>query len=143
MLQTGVEAPLFTAKTQNGEPISLDAFRGQTVALYFYPKDDTRGCTKEACSLRDGNKQLEDEGIQVIGVSADSVASHEAFADKHGLPFPLVADPDGDIIDAYDVAGRAGRAKRVTYLIDADGVIQHVFTDVDPNNHTEQILSAR
>ncbi len=141
MRDAGQTAPVFSGTTQTGETVSLTDFRGQPVALYFYPKDDTPGCTKEACSLRDGYDQLQDTGIQVIGVSADDADSHEAFTDKYDLPFPLIADPDKKIIEQYGVEGRFGNAKRVTFLIDDDGVIQHVITDVDTEDHAEQVLT--
>jgi peroxiredoxin Q/BCP len=141
-MDTGTTAPDFTGQTQNGERLTLSDFRGKQVALYFYPKDDTPGCTKQACSLRDGYQRLTDAGIAVIGVSADDVDSHAAFAEKYDLPFPLVADPDGAIIDAYGVAGRFGNADRVTFLIDEDGIIQQVFTDIDVAAHADEILEA-
>lgn len=141
MLDAGTSAPDFTGQTQDGKTITLSDFRGQQVALYFYPKDDTPGCTKQACSLRDGYSKLRDAGIQVIGVSADDVESHEQFAAKYNLPFPLVADPDKEIITEYGADGRFGNADRITFLIDEDGVIQYVFTDIDVEAHTDQILN--
>lgn len=146
-LTPGQAAPDFEAPTQTGNTVRLSDFRGQWVALYFYPKDDTPGCTKQACNLRDGEARLQDAGITVIGVSADDVASHEAFADKYDLPFPLVADPEHTILEAYGVYGERqmygntfmGTA-RTTYLIDPDGVIQHVFKRPKTGSHTEEIL---
>lgn len=140
MLRPGTDAPVFEGETQDGETISLEDFAGQRVALYFYPQDDTPGCTKEACSLRDGYERLQAADIQVIGVSADSVKSHEAFADKYDLPFPLIADTDRDIMERYEVKGKFGNAKRITYLIDEDGTIDEVLRDVDVQNHADQIL---
>lgn len=143
MLSDGETAPDFEGETQTGETIRLSDFSGQPVALYFYPKDDTPGCTKEACNLRDRYETLQDAGIQVIGVSADDVESHKAFADKYDLPFPLVADPDKEIIDQYDVDGRFGNAQRVTYLINTDGIIEQVITDVDVEQHADQLLATQ
>lgn len=140
MLRPGTEAPPFKGETQSGETISLEDFGGQRVALYFYPKDDTPGCTKEACSLRDGYERLQAEDIQIIGVSTDSVTSHDAFADKYELPFPLIADEDHAIIEKYEVHGKFGNAKRITYIIDEDGMIEEVIRDVNVENHANQIL---
>lgn len=140
MIAEGDAAPDFTAPDQDGNPVSLSDVSGRVV-LYFYPKDDTPGCTKEACSLRDSIEALEeDAGVTVIGVSADTVDSHAAFRDKYELPFTLLADPDKEIIEQYGVKGRLGTAKRVTFLID-EGVVEHVFRDVDPASHAEQILA--
>lgn len=146
-LEPGEEAPDFEAPTQTGDSVRLSDYRGQWVALYFYPKDDTPGCTKQACNLRDGEVRLQEAGIAVIGVSEDDVASHEAFADKYDLPFPLVADPEHAILDAYGVYGERqmydntfmGTA-RTTYLIDPDGVIRHVFKRPNTEGHAEEIL---
>jgi peroxiredoxin Q/BCP len=146
-LTPGQSAPDFDAPTQTGDSVRLSDFRGQWVALYFYPKDDTPGCTKQACNLRDGEARLQDAGITVIGVSADDVASHEAFADKYDLPFPLVADPEHTILEAYGVYGERqmygntfmGTA-RTTYLLDPNGIIQHVFKRPKTGAHTEEIL---
>lgn len=146
-LEPGQEAPDFEASTQDEERLRLSDFRGQWVALYFYPKDDTPGCTKQACSLRNGYRALQDAGIAVIGVSEDDVASHERFAGKYNLPFPLVADPEHGVLDAYGVYGERqmygntfmGTA-RTTYLIDPEGVIRHVFKRPKTDAHTEEIL---
>src|SRR4051812_31506209 len=123
-------APDFTLQDQNGNEHSLRDYRGQWVVVYFYPKDDTSGCTKEACSFRDGREELERRGLKVFGISADSVASHKKFTDKYGLNFTLLSDPDKTIIDAYGALGEKsmfGRKyigiKRNTYLIDPDGNI--------------------
>lgn len=147
-LESGETAPDFTAPTQDGSTLSLSDYRGQWVALYFYPKDDTPGCTKQACNLRDGIGTLEDEGVAVVGVSEDDVDSHEAFAEKYDLPFPIVADPDHDVLDAYGVYGERSMygntfmgTARTTYLIDPDGVIRHVFKRPKTGDHTAEILS--
>jgi len=146
-LEPGQEAPDFEAPAQTGDPLWLSDYRGQWVALYFYPKDDTPGCTKQACNLRDGEAALQAAGITVIGVSEDDVGSHEAFADKYDLPFPLVADPEHAVLDAYGVYGERqmygntfmGTA-RTTYLIDPDGVIRHVFKRPKTEAHAAEIL---
>lgn len=141
MLEEGVDAPAFKGVDQNGDAVKLKDFAGQTVVLYFYPKDDTPGCTKEACSFRDNINTLQEQNIAVVGVSADDVDSHEQFADRYNLPFPLLADPDKEIIDAYDVRGAFGNAKRVTYVINEDGVIERVYSKVDTEQHAEDILA--
>lgn len=146
-LDVGTAAPDFTAPTQDGSDVTLSDFRGQWVALYFYPKDDTPGCTKQACSLRDGYARLQEAGVAVIGVSEDDVESHEAFAAKHDLPFPLVADPDHDVLNAFGVYGERNMygntfmgTKRTTYLIDPEGVIRHVFKRPKTKVHDAEIL---
>ncbi len=140
MVDVGQRAPGFTAENQHGETVTLDDFAGRKLVLYFYPKDDTPGCTTEACNFRDNLARLEDEDAAVVGVSADTVGSHQEFADKYDLDFPLLADPDKDIIEAYDVGGRFGNAARVTVLIDEEGVVQQVYEDVDPDAHAEEVL---
>ena len=149
-LDVGTEAPDFTAPTQHDEPLTLSDYRGQWVALYFYPKDGTSGCTTQACTLRDGYTQLQDAGIAVIGVSEDGVDSHVDFAEQHELPFPLVADPDHEVLTTYGVYGERNMygntvvgTKRTTYLIDPDGIVQHVFKRPKTDAHAEEILSKR
>ncbi|MDY6768595.1 MAG: peroxiredoxin [Candidatus Nanohaloarchaea archaeon] len=140
MVATGQTAPAFAAEDQNGQTIRLDDFDGQTLVLYFYPADDTPGCTREACSFRDNLQRLAERNVAVVGVSADTVESHAAFADRYDLAFPLLADPEKEIIQAYDVEGRFGNAARVTVVIGEDGVVQQVYRDVDPEQHAEQVL---
>lgn len=144
-LSVGSLAPNFTALDTTGTVRSLSDFAGKTVVLYFYPKDDTPGCTKEACSFRDNYSAYRDKDIVVLGVSADDVASHQSFSQKFNLPFPLLADTDGSIIRAYDVQ-RQGYdqpiASRVTYVIDPSGVITHVYTAVQTETHAQDILAA-
>ncbi len=147
MPEAGDQAPLFEGTTQDGETLRLKDYRGRKVALYFYPKDDTPGCTKQACNLRDGYQDLLDADIAVVGVSGDDVASHEKFADKYELPFPLVADPQHEILEAYGVWGERslyGRTflgtRRTTFLIDEDGVVRHVFKRPNVTGHTAEIL---
>lgn len=143
-LAAGSTAPDFTVKDTNGNLVKLADYAGQPVVLYFYPKDDTPGCTKEACSFRDNYQQYLDQGIAVFGVSLDDEASHKAFTDKFNLPFPLLADTDGAIATAYDVLGDMNGtkyAKRVTYVIN-DGKIAQVYESVNTETHATDILSA-
>ncbi|BBD60046.1 alkyl hydroperoxide reductase/ thiol specific antioxidant/ Mal allergen [Nostoc sp. HK-01] len=140
-LAVGTDAPAFTVKDTNGNTVSLSDFKGKTVVLYFYPKDDTPGCTKQACSFRDAQEQYQGKDIVVLGVSADDEVSHQAFTQKFNLNFPLLADTDKSLIQAYDVDG-GGYAKRVTYVIDANGKIVHVDANVNTSNHASDILAA-
>lgn len=139
-LTVGTAAPDFTALDDAGQSIQLSQFRGKTVVLYFYPKDDTPGCTKEACSFRDSYSAYQGKDIVVLGVSTDDSSSHEQFKTKFSLPFPLVADPDRSITQAYDVDG-GGYAKRVTYVIDGDGQIIRVYDSVKTDTHAGDILA--
>lgn len=127
-------APDFTLLDQNGQPQSLQAYRGKWVILYFYPKDDTPGCTKEACNFRDSLRQLQKLGLVVLGVSKDSVASHGRFATKYQLNFPLLSDPDHQVIEQYQAFSRT------TYLIDPKGFIAKVYPQVNPTQHVSEIL---
>jgi thioredoxin-dependent peroxiredoxin len=146
-LTAGDQAPGFTAKDQDGNPVTLSSLRGKKVVLYFYPKDMTPGCTAEACNLRDNYKKLLKEGYEVLGVSTDSEKSHKKFIEKEKLPFRLLADTDKRIHDAYgtwvekSMYGRKymGTA-RMTFLIDERGVIKEVINKVDTKNHVDQIL---
>ena len=147
MPEVGEKAPAFKGLTQNGDSVSLKDYAGQKLAIYFYPKDDTPGCTKQACNLRDNWSQLLDAGVAVVGVSADSVTSHEKFADKYDLPFPLIADEDHEILEAYGAWGQKnlyGRLfmgiKRTTFLIDEAGTIVHVFKRPKTAAHSQEIL---
>lgn len=147
-LEAGTNAPAFTAKTFDGQKVQLTAFKGQKVALYFYPKDATPGCTKQACNLRDNLDALADHDIAVIGVSPDDDTSHEKFSAKQHLNFPLVADPDHKIIEKYGVWGEKqnyGKTfmglQRTTFLIDEKGVIQHVFKRPKVADHAAEIIS--
>jgi peroxiredoxin Q/BCP len=139
-LAVGTDAPAFTVKDTNGNTVSLSDFKGKTVVLYFYPKDDTPGCTKQACSFRDAKEQYTSKDIVVLGVSADDEASHQAFTQKYNLNFPLLADTNGELIKAYDVDG-GGYAKRVTYVIDGNGKITHVDSSVNTSTHAGDILA--
>lgn len=139
-LETGSAAPDFEAETYGGEKLRLsDLYSRGTVALYFYPRDNTPGCTKEACSLRDGKQALSDLGVQVVGVSTDGVKSHENFRDKHSLNFPLVSDKSKEIIDLYGVKSKFGSARRVTFLIDGEGRIRHIWNKVKTSEHADEI----
>ncbi len=139
-LSVGTKAPAFTVKDTNGNTVSLSDYAGKTVVLYFYPKDDTPGCTKQACSFRDSYGEYQLKGITIFGVSLDDEASHQAFTSKFGLPFPLLADTDGALMKAYDVDG-GGYAKRVTYVIDGSGTIVKVDDAVNTSTHAQDILA--
>lgn len=145
--QAGDTAPDFTAQDQLGTTHSLSSYRGRRVALYFYPKDDTSGCTAQACDLRDNYQRLLAAGIQVLGVSIDGEQSHQKFAAKYDLPFPLLVDEDKKIVQAYGVwqeKSMYGRkymgTMRYTFLLDAAGKIERVITKVDTKNHAAQLL---
>ncbi|MBD2388098.1 peroxiredoxin [Cylindrospermum sp. FACHB-282] len=140
-LAVGTDAPAFTAKDTNGNTISLSDFAGKTVVLYFYPKDDTPGCTKQACSFRDAQPNYQGKNVVVLGVSADDQAAHQAFTAKYNLNFPLLADTDKALIKAFDVDG-GGYAKRVTYVIDPNGKIVLVDTAVSTATHASDVLTA-
>ncbi|HCZ32092.1 MAG TPA: peroxiredoxin [Holophagaceae bacterium] len=139
----GLKAPAFEARDQHGALVRLADFQGKSaVVLYFYPKDDTPGCTAQACSLRDGFSALQAAGAVILGVSADTTESHKAFAEKFHLPFSLLADPDRRIIEAYGVKmPLLGMARRVTILIDRQGTIRKVIRDVRTKDHDQQVLA--
>ncbi|MEL7350538.1 MAG: peroxiredoxin [Cyanobacteria bacterium P01_A01_bin.116] len=137
----GTSAPNFTSKDDAGNSVSLSDFSGKTVVLYFYPKDDTPGCTKEACSFRDSYEAYNGKDIAVLGVSRDDETSHKAFKDKFSLPFPLVVDTDGAISNAYDVDG-GGYSKRVTFVIDGTGKVSKVYDgNIKTDTHATDILA--
>ncbi|MGK7899876.1 MAG: peroxiredoxin [Hormoscilla sp.] len=140
-LTAGTVAPDFTVKDTNGNTVKLSDFAGKTVVLYFYPKDDTPGCTKEAQSFRDNYAEYQNKDMVVLGVSTDDEASHKQFTEKFGLPFQLLADTDGAIMKAYDVDG-GGYAKRVTYIIDSEGKISQVIDKVQTATHAQDILTS-
>lgn len=142
MPKSGDKAPDFEAETYEGKKVKLSDFKNKkTVALYFYPKDNTPGCTKEACSMRDGMKELEKLGIQVLGVSTDSVKSHEGFRDKYNLNFPLLSDKSKNIVTAYGVESDYGSAKRATFLIDKTGTIRHIWEKVNTAGHSDEVIN--
>jgi peroxiredoxin Q/BCP len=149
MIKEGSTAPAFKTNDAGGRSVSLKDLRGQKVVLYFYPKDDTPGCTKEACSFRDAFAQFKKRGITVLGVSPDSEASHKKFETKYKLPFTLLADNGHAIADAYGVWGEKkfmGRTymgvHRTTFLIDEKGKIKKVFEKVKPEDHASEVLKA-
>jgi thioredoxin-dependent peroxiredoxin len=137
----GTSAPLFTLTDADGKSHTLSDYKGSYVALYFYPKDNTPGCTKEACNLRDNFEVLKEKSIVILGVSYDSEASHGKFRDKYDLPFPLLADVDKKVSELYGVKGMFG-PKRVTFIISPDAVITHVITKVKTADHAAQIMDA-
>lgn len=146
-LSIGDKAPDFSGKDQDGKQIALSDFKGKKVVLYFYPKDQTPGCTQEACNLRDNIGALTSEGYEVLGVSSDDMASHKEFQEKYGLPFSLIADTDKSINQRYGVwveKERDGKkymgTARVTFLIDENGVITKIIDKVDTKDHANQIL---
>lgn len=149
MLKPGDKAPEFSAPTDAGETVSLKNYRGKRIVLYFYPKDNTSGCTKEACDFRDNMARLKRKGVEVLGVSPDSVASHGKFRDKYELCFPLVSDLDHAIAAAYGVWVKKslyGRSymgiERATFLIDEKGKIAKVFPKVKVAGHVEEVLAS-
>ncbi|MBE5963037.1 MAG: thioredoxin-dependent thiol peroxidase [Lachnospiraceae bacterium] len=147
MLQAGIKAPDFTLQDKDGKEVSLHDFMGKKVVLYFYPKDSTPGCTKQACAFRDSFSEYESLGVTVIGISKDSVRSHGNFATKNELPFVLLADPELDAITKYDVyqpkklyGKEYMGVVRVTYLIDEMGMIEKVYEKVKPDQNAGEIL---
>ena len=149
MLKEGDKAPDFKAKNQNGETVKLSSLKGTRVVLYFYPKDDTPGCTKEACSFRDADDVYAEKGIRVLGVSIDDEKSHQKFATKYGLPFDLLVDSDKQIVEKYGVWGEKsmyGRkymgTLRKTFLIDEKGKIVKIFDKVKVGEHADEVLKA-
>ena len=147
MLEIGTKAPDFSLPDQNGEIRTLTDYRGQKVVLYFYPKDMTSGCTKQACSFGELYPQFREKGAVVLGVSKDSVESHKRFEEEHGLPFPLLSDTGLEVIRAYDVLkpGKDGKPTksliRTTYLIDEKGMIAKAFGGVKPAENAAQMLN--
>lgn len=146
MIQKGEKAPDFKGLNQNGQEISLSQFKGKKVVLYFYPKDNTPGCTAEACNLNDNYQYWLSKGYEVIGVSPDSVDSHKKFEAKFNLSFNLIADTEKEILQAYGAWGEKKNygktymgVLRTTFIIDENGVVENVFAKVDTKNHTEQI----
>ena len=149
MIEPGKKAPAFSLNDQHGKTHTLSDYAGRPVVLYFYPKDDTPGCTKEACSFRDGFAKFKKQGITVLGVSPDSEASHKKFVTKYKLPFTLLADTDRSIAEAYGVWGEKkfmGRTymgvHRTTFLIDEKGKIKKIFEKVKPEDHASEVLKA-
>ena len=148
-LNVGDQAPDFSLPASTDETMSLRELRGKKVALYFYPEDDTPGCTKEACGFRDTSDDLKAAGIQVLGVSADGLDSHRRFSDKFGLTFPLLSDEDKTTANSYGAWGEKqvrGRTvigmRRMTFLIDEEGKVQKIWHTVKPEGHAEEVLEA-
>ena len=147
MVKEGEPAPDFTLTSDAGEQVSLSDFRGRPVVLYFYPKDDTPGCTTQACGIRDAYDQFEEADAVVLGVSPDKVARHVKFKEKYGLPFTLLADPEHEVAELYDVWGEKqymGRTylgvSRTTFVVAPDGTVAKVFHDVKPAGHADDVL---
>jgi peroxiredoxin Q/BCP len=151
LLKAGDPAPEFEGTTTDGEKVSLKDFRGKKLVMYFYPMDDTPGCTKQACSLRDHNREIAAKGAAILGVSTQDEKSHQKFTAKYKLNFPLLADKDGKVGRAYGTLGGAGlfaaakalvgMAERVTFIIDEKGRIAHVIDRPDVTNHAEEVLA--
>ena len=139
-LKVGEQAPDFESMDLEGNKIKLSDFRGSPVVLYFYPKDNTPGCTAEACNFRDNFDSLKGKGIKVLGVSVDNQKSHKKFQEKFNLKFPLVVDDSKKITTAYKANGMFGTAKRITYIIDGDGKIAYIYEKVSPKNHATEVL---
>ena len=149
ILEAGNQAPDFELQDNQGDVRKLSDYAGQTVVVYFYPKDDTPGCTKEACSFRDSYQNFKTAGVEVIGISPDSVKSHSKFSEKHDLPFTLLSDPEHKVCEAYGVWGLKkfmGREYdgvfRTTFVIGPDGKIKKVFKNVKPADHSHEVLEA-
>lgn len=149
MLEVGTQAPDFTLKNQDGQDVSLHDFKGKKVVLYFYPKDNTSGCTKQACAFKDLYPQFEEKDAVVLGVSKDSVASHKKFQEKYDLPFTLLSDPDHAVNETYDVwkeksmyGKKYWGTERSTYLIDENGIIQKALKKVKPVENPEDMLES-
>jgi len=148
MLTEGSLAPDFTLHDDEGNPVSLSSYRGRTVVVYFYPKDDTPGCTKEACGFRDANDLFLAKGAVVIGISPDKPASHGKFRAKYGLPFALLADPDHAVLEAWGAWGEKSMygkkymgVVRSTIVVAPDGTVKKVFPKVSPEGHAQEILA--
>ena len=139
LLKVGDTAPDFNSVDQNGKPVRLSDFKGKPVVVYFYPKDDTPGCTKEACNFRDNYAEYEKAGVKVLGISVDDPHSHKKFEEKYKLNFTLVADHEKKISENFGVLGDRN-AKRVTYIIGKDGKIAHVYPKVSPDEHAVEVM---
>lgn len=147
MLEIGKKAPDFKLKDQDGRERKLSDYKGKSIVLYFYPKDDTPGCTKEACSFRDNFARFKNEGIEVLGVSIDDESSHTKFREKYSLPFTLLADTEKDVVNKYGVwveknlyGKKSWGIARKTFLIDGEGKIRHIFNKVKTDIHAEEVL---
>lgn len=139
MLEENTIAPNFTIKNQDGKDVSLSDYAGKWTLIYFYPKDDTPGCTKEACALRDNFPFYEDTGIEILGISKDSPASHTKFIQKYSLPFTLLSDSEGSVAKTYGADGMLG-TKRISYLVSPNGTIAKAYPKVSPATHAQEVL---
>jgi peroxiredoxin Q/BCP len=149
LVREGEPAPDFTLRSDTGEDVTLSSLKGSRVVLYFYPRDDTPGCTKQACSFRDAYAEFEERGVTILGVSPDTEADHVKFKEKYGLPFTLLADPEHEVAERYGVwvektmyGKKSMGIKRSTFVIDADGNVAKAMPDVKPEGHADQVLSA-
>lgn len=144
MVGVGESAPRFRLRSKNGSYVSLDDFRGKKLVLYFYPKDGTRGCTREACSFRDSYSAFKEMGAEIVGISPDSINAHEKFAEDEQLPFPLLSDSEGSTRRAYGVKPTLGLVPgRTTFIIDEQGVIRHIYSSqIHPERHVKEALAA-
>jgi peroxiredoxin Q/BCP len=142
LLPVGASSPDVVGVDASGKSVRLSSLRGHAAVVFFYPKDGSPGCTKEACAFRDAFTRFESAGVTLFGVSRDSVESHATFAADHHLPFPLVSDESGEIERAYGVGSFLGMTKRVSFLVDAQGKIARVWPDVDPGIHADEVLAA-
>lgn len=140
MLQKDTPALDFSLKDENGETQTLSAYQGGWVLLYFYPGDNTTGCTKEACELRDHSLRYEEDNLTILGVSEDSSESHLEFITKHKLPFTLLSDPSATVIEKYGAKNSDGTTRRISYLIDPEGIIEKVYPNVIPETHAREVL---
>ena len=143
MIEEGKPAPDFELESDSGETVKLSELRGKPVVLYFYPKDDTPGCTRQACGIRDAWAEFQRAGAEVYGISADTTASHERFRSKYSLPFPLLADPEHKLAEPYGV-GQEGKNsyERSTFVIDAEGNVTRIMRRVNPDRHADEVLQA-
>lgn len=140
LIAVGAKAPEFTAPQQDGRPVSLSALRGRTVVLYFFPKAGTPGCTRETEGFVERYRELQAKGVEVLGISTDSVGRQGRFAEQCSVPFPLLSDPDQAVARAYGVRGLIGLAKRTTFVLDADGVVVDVISGMMPGPHVRGVV---
>ena len=143
MVEEGKPAPDFELESDTGETVKLSDLRGKPVVLYFYPKDDTPGCTRQACGIRDSWGEFQRAGAEVLGISADSQASHERFKSKYSLPFTLLADPERQLGEPYGVAQEGKSSyERSTFVIDAEGKVARIMRRMNPDRHADEVLAA-
>ncbi|MFW9994888.1 MAG: peroxiredoxin [Candidatus Odinarchaeota archaeon] len=140
MLKIGDTVPPFTAPLDDGNTFNLDDYKGKNIIIYFYPRNNTPGCTKEACNIRDNYESLIEAGLTILGVSTDPVTSHQKFKNKYSLPFPLISDKEKQVVALFGVKSKIGTAKRVTFWIGADGTVKHVWDKVNTVAHSQEIL---